>query len=70
MKKTGELHPLETPQEPWQEININIIRLLPRLNNKDIIVVIMGQFIKMIRFRATTTVVLSEKIAKIYSVDI
>jgi len=42
MKKTGELHPLETPQEPWQEININIIRLLPRSNNKDIIVVIMG----------------------------
>ena len=35
-------------------------------NNKDIIVVIVNQFTKMIRFKVTTTIVLSEEIVKIY----
>jgi len=41
MKKTGELYSLETPQRLWQKISIDIIRPLPRLNNKDAIVVIV-----------------------------
>ena len=41
MKKAGELHVLETIQELWQEISINIIRLLSRSNDKDMIVVIV-----------------------------
>jgi len=40
MKKAGELYPLETPKELWQEISIDIIGPLPRSNNKDAIVVI------------------------------
>ena len=41
MKKAEELHPLETSERLWQEISIDIIRPLPRSNNKDAIVVII-----------------------------
>ena len=66
MKKAGQLHLLETLEELWQEISINIIRPLPKSNNKDAIVVIVDQFIKMIRLKATAIVVLLEEIGKIY----
>ena len=66
MKKARELHSLETSEELWQEINIDIIRPLPRSNGKDAIVVIVNQFTKMIRLKTIMTVVLSEEIAKIY----
>ena len=65
-KKAGELHPLEIPQGPWQEISINIIGLLPKSNRMDAIVVIVDQFTKMIHLKATMTNILSEEIAKIY----
>jgi len=42
MKKAVKLHLLETSQGLWQEIGIDIMRLLPRSNNKDIIVVIVN----------------------------
>ena len=41
MKKAGELHLLETLEEPWQEISINIIGPLPKSKDKDTIVVIV-----------------------------
>jgi len=41
MKKVRELHPLKTPERPWQEISIDIIGLLPKSNEKDTIVVIV-----------------------------
>ena len=41
-KKSGELHPLEIPQRPWQEISIGIIGSLPRSNRMDVIVVIVN----------------------------
>jgi len=66
MKKTGELYPLKTPEGLWKEISINIIGPLLKLNRQDAIVVIVDQFTKMIHFKATTTNVLSEEIAKIY----
>ena len=40
-KKAGELHPLEIPQGPWQEISIDIIGPLPKSNRMDVIVVII-----------------------------
>ena len=40
-RKVGELHPLEIPQGLWQEISIDIIGPLPRLNGMDAIVVIV-----------------------------
>ena len=66
MKKVGELYLPETPQRPWQEISIDIIRPLSRLNNKNVIVLIVNQFTKMIRLKTIIIVVLSEEIAKIY----
>ena len=41
-RKAGELHPLEIPQRPWQEISIDIIGLLPRSNGMNAIVVIVN----------------------------
>jgi len=40
-RKVGELHLLEIPQGLWQEISIDIIRLLPKSNGMDMIVVIV-----------------------------
>ena len=65
-RKTGELHPLEIPQGPWQGISIDIIRSLPKSNGMDAIVVIVNQFMKMIRLKATMTNISLEGIAKIY----
>jgi len=70
MKKAGELHSLKTPEGPWKEISINIIGPLLKSNRKDAIVVIVDQFTKMIRLKATTTNVSSEEIAKIYQDEI
>jgi len=65
-KKAGELHLLEILEGPWQEISIDIIGPLPKLNGMDTIVVIVDQFTKMIRLKATITNISSEEIAKIY----
>ena len=40
-RKVGELHPLEIPQGPWQEISIDIIGPLPKSNGMDTIVIIV-----------------------------
>ena len=69
-RKTGELHPLEIPQGPWQEISIDIIEPLPKSNRMDTIVVIVDQFTKMIQLKATTMDISSEGITKIYRDDI
>ena len=61
---------MKIPQGLWQEINIDIIGPLPKLNRIDAIVVIVDQFTKMIHLRATTTNISSEGIAKIYRDDI
>ncbi len=57
---------MKIPEEPWKEISINIIRLLPKLNGKNTIIVIVDQFTKMIHLKATITNISSEEIAKIY----
>ena len=57
---------MKIPQEPWQEISIDIIEPLPKLNRIDAIVVIIDRFAKMIQLKATTTSISSEGIAKIY----
>ena len=40
-RKAGELHPLEIPEGPWQDISIDMIGPLPRSNGMDTIVVIV-----------------------------
>jgi len=57
---------LDTLEEPWQEISIDIIRPLPQSHEQDIIVVIVDWFTKMIQLKVTKTTVLSQEIAKIY----
>ena len=69
-KKAGELHPLEIPEGPWQEISIDIVEPLPKSNGMDAIVVIVDWFTKMIRLKATTMNISSEEIAKIYRDEI
>ena len=70
MKKAGELHLLEILQGPWQEISIDIVGPLLKLNGKDTIVVIVNRFTKIIWLKATTTNISSEEIAKIYQDEI
>ena len=70
MKKTGELHPLKTPEGPWKKISIDIIGPLPKSNEKNTIVVIVDQSTKMIWLKATTINVSLEEIAKIYQDEI
>jgi len=65
-RKAGELHPLEIPQGLWQEISIDIIRPLPKSNRMNTIVVIVDQFMKIIRLKATMTNISSEGIVKMY----
>ena len=69
-QKTGELHPLEIPERLWQDISIDMIGPLPKSNGMDAIVVIVDQFTKMIRLKATTINISSEGIAKIYRDEI
>ena len=70
MKKARELHPLKTPEGPWKEISINIIGLLLKSNEKDMIIVIVDRFTKMNQLKSTTINVSSEEIAKIYQDEI
>jgi len=65
-KKAGELHLLEIPQGPWQEISINIIGPLPKSNGKDAIIVIVDRFTKIVRFKATIMNISLKEIARIY----
>ena len=69
-RKADELHLLEIPKEPWQEISIDIIRQLPNSNGMDTILVIVDRFMKMIRLKAMTMNISSEGIAKIYRNEI
>jgi len=69
-KKAGELHPLDILGGPWQEISIDIIRPLPKSNEMDAIVVIVDQFTKMIKLKATITNISSEGITEIYKNEI
>ena len=69
-RKAGELHPLEIPKGPWQDISIDMIGPLLKSNGMDAIVVIVDRFTKMIRLKATTTSISSEGIVKIYRDEI
>jgi len=69
-RKIGELHPLEIPEGPWQDISIDMTEPLPKSNGMDAIVVIVDRFMKMIRLKATMINISSEGIAKIYRDEI
>ena len=69
-RKAGELHPLEIPKGPWQEISIDMIGPLPSSKGMDAILVIVDRFIKMIRLKAITINISSKGITKIYRDEI
>jgi len=69
-RKAGKLHSLEIPKGLWQEISIDIIGPLPKSNGMNAIMVIVDQFIKMIRLKAATMNISSEGIANIYRDEI
>ena len=69
-RKAGELHLLEIPERLWQEISIDIIGPLPKSNGMNAIMIIVDQFMKMIRLKATTMNISSKRIAKIYKDEI
>ena len=61
---------MEISEGPWQDISIDMIGPLPRLNEIDAILVIVDHFTKMIRLKATITNISSEGVAKIYRDEI
>ena len=70
MKKAGELYSLTIPEGLWKEISIDIISPLPKSSEKDMIVVIVDRFTKIIQLKVTTTNVSLEEITKIYQNEI
>jgi len=69
-QRADELHSLEIPKGPWQEISIDMIGPLPSSNGMDAILVIVDRFTKIIRLKAITMNISSEGIAKIYRDEI
>ena len=69
-RKSGELHLLNIPQGPWQEISIDVIGLLSKSNGMDTIIVIVDRFTKMIRLKMTMTNISLKGIVKIYQDEI
>ena len=61
---------LKTSEDSWKEISIDIIGPLSKSNEKDMIVVIVDWFTKMIWLKVTMINVSSEEIAKIYQDEI
>ena len=66
-KKAEKLYLLEIPLGPWQEISIDIVEPLSKLNGKNTIIVIVDRFTNMIQLKVTITNISLEEIAKIYS---
>ena len=69
-RKSGELHLLNIPQGPWQEISIDVIGLLSKSNGMDTIIVIVDRFTKMSRLKMTMTNISLIGIVKIYQDEI
>ena len=70
MKKAALLYPLFIPNTPWEEISIDVIEPLLRSEDKDIILVVVDWFSKMIRPMAMTTSISSSEVARIYQDDV
>jgi hypothetical protein len=64
------LSPLPIPEQPWQEISIDMIGPLPKSDDHDSILVIVDRFSKMIHLIPTTTSLSSAKLAEIYKKEV
>ena len=52
-KQYGEIMPLQPPEEPWQDVSMDLITQLPPSNNYTAIFVIVDRFSKMAHFIPT-----------------
>jgi transposase InsO family protein len=68
--KAAPLHPLLTPQYPWEEISIDMIGPLPMSQGYDAILVVVDRFSKMIRLIPTNVTLSSSQLAHIYRDEI
>jgi hypothetical protein len=64
------LSPLPIPEQPWQEISIDMIGPLPKSDKYDSILVIVDRFSKMIHLIPTTTSLSSTGLAEIYKKEV
>ena len=56
-KLTGLLHSLPIPDRPWQSIKLDFMGPLPKSNNFDYLLVLMGQLTSQVHLMPTTTTV-------------
>jgi hypothetical protein len=64
------LSPLLIPEQPWQEISIDMIGPLPKLDEYNSILFIVDRFSKMIYLIPTTTSLSATGLAEIYKKEV
>ena len=65
-KPLGTIMPLQPPEDPWQDISMDLITQLPNSYNHDAIFVIVDRFTKMAHFIPTTTNADAPQLAKLF----
>ena len=66
----GELHPTDTPTEPWQKISVDLIVELPPAHGYDAIMVTVDRLGKRAHFLPTHSSVKAEGIARLFFKDV
>ena len=65
-KPSGTIMPLQPPEDPWQDISIDLITQLPCSHTFDTIFVIVDRFSKMAHFIPTTTTADAPTLAQLF----
>jgi hypothetical protein len=65
-RPTGELHPSETPNKPWDTISVNFIVELPHSDGYDTIMNVVDSVTKRTHFIATHTTVTAVGAARLF----
>jgi hypothetical protein len=66
----GELHPLETPEAPWDVISVDFIVELPESHGYDVIMNVINSVTKHAHFIPTHTTITAEGAAQLYLQDV
>ena len=62
----GTIMPLQPPEEPWQDLSMDLITQLPLSSSFDAIFVVVDRFSKMAHFIPTTTTADAPALAKLF----